>query len=291
MAGLARDPAARPPSAIEFSRRFHNAVDAEFFALRRSRSFLLQHLGAFFLLMMPIYGVLLGAVVLVDYLGRKVLPVPVLRTTLVPVLAAILLVFADNLLRATAALIAMDERVRLRRFLWWRVFWKLVKSIPTLAATQMKSAVLFGPGWIINDCLWPVLCVVENLRGREAVLRSRRLMQGLNSAGRALAIRHLALAALAIGDVIESLSVHTRKGHVSSSNSAAFFPLFAIFAAAPLFLYDRTAAHEEGPLLQLNRTPEIRITARPLSVSSIVWLTLGILYLIYEPVKVWFFGK
>src|SRR5262249_30405426 len=34
LAGLARDPDARPSSAIEFARRFHNAVDAEFFALR-----------------------------------------------------------------------------------------------------------------------------------------------------------------------------------------------------------------------------------------------------------------
>jgi hypothetical protein len=166
-----------------------------------------------------------------------------------------------------------------------------VKAIPSLVVTQVRSAFLFGPGWVIGDCLWPVLCVVENLRGREAVLRSRRLMAGLNSAGRALAIRHLALAALAIGDLVESLGFRMRTGHAAGSNTTAWFPLFAIFAAAPLFLYDRTAAHEQGPLLELNRTPEIRITARPLSVSSIVWLTIGVIYLIYEPLKLWLFGS
>jgi serine/threonine protein kinase len=56
LAGLARNPADRPASAIAFTHRFHNAVDAEFLALRRSKAFLLQHLGAYALLMMPIYG-------------------------------------------------------------------------------------------------------------------------------------------------------------------------------------------------------------------------------------------
>jgi len=289
LAGMARDPAARPPSAMEFARRFHNAVDAEFFALRRSRAFLLQHLATFACLLLPIYAVLLSVVGLLEYLCHKLLPVPVLRTVLVQLVAAILLIFSDNVVRATAALIALDERVRVRRFISFRVFWKLVKAIPALAATQAKSAFLWGPGWLIGDCLWPVLCVVERLWGKPAVLRSRRLMAGLNSAGRALAIRHLALATLAIGDLVKSLSFGGRSGHAATDSS--WFPIFAVFAAAPLFLYDRTAAQEEGPLLQLNRTPEIRLTARPLSVSSMVWLALAVLYLIYQPVKLWFFGS
>jgi hypothetical protein len=55
-------------------------------------------------------------------------------------------------------------------------------------------------------------------------------------------------------------------------------------------LYDRTAAQKEGPLLQLNRTPEIRITARPLSVSSMVWLAIVAIYLMYQPLKLWISG-
>ena len=291
LAGLARDPAGRPLSAIEFARRFHNAVDAEFFALRRSRAFLMRHLGIFACLLLPVFTVLVSAIALLEYLCRKLAVPPLPRVVLVPVAAAILLVFSDNVVRATAALIAMDERVRVRRFGAFRVFWRLVKAIPALAVTQARSAFAFGPGWLTGDCLWPVLCVVEKLRGKEAVVRSRHLMAGLNSAGRALAIRHLALATLAIGDLVESLSFGVRTGHVSTANSTTWFPLFAVFAAAPLFLYDRTAAQEEGPLLQLDRTPEIRTTARPLSVSSMIWLALGIIYLIYQPVKLWFFGS
>jgi hypothetical protein len=64
-----------------------------------------------------------------------------------------------------------------------------------------------------------------------------------------------------------------------------------VFAAAPLFLYDRTAAQKEGPLLQLNRTPEIRITARPLTVSSMVWLAIVAIYLLYQPLKLFFGAK
>ncbi len=290
LAGLARDPAERPASAIAFARRFHNAVDAEFFALRRSRAFLWQHLGAFVLLMMPIYAALLSSIALVWWCAHKLIPVPTASTVLVTGVAAVLLVFSDNVIRATAALIAIDEKVRIRRFLSFRVFWKLVKAIPALAKTQALSAFLFGSGWLISDCLWPVVCVVENVSGKAAVLRSRTLMTGLNSAGRALAIRHCALAVLAIAEVVQSLSFHPVAGHANPSNNAAWFPIFAVFAAAPLFLYDRTAAQAEGPLLQLDRTPEVRITARPLSVSSIVWLVLGAIFLLYQPLKIWLFG-
>ena len=291
LAGLARDPAARPASATEFARRFHNAVDAEFFALRRSRTFLMRHLAPFACLIVPIFSVLLAAIALLDYVCRKLFVAPLLRNALASVAAAFLLVFADNVLRATAALIAMDEKVRVRRLVTFRVFWRLVKALPALAVTQARSMFSFGSGWLIGDCLWPVLCVVEGLRGKAAVLRSRQLMAGLNSAGRALAIRHLALATLAIGEVVEHLGFGMRSEQAAKSNSEAWFPVFAIFAAAPLFLFDRTAAKEEGPLLQLDRTPEVRVTARPLSVSSIVWLVAGAIYFFYQPIRMWLSGS
>jgi serine/threonine protein kinase len=60
LAGLARNPADRPASAVAFARRFHNAVDAEFLALRRSKAFLLQHLTAYALLVVPIYTIVLS---------------------------------------------------------------------------------------------------------------------------------------------------------------------------------------------------------------------------------------
>jgi hypothetical protein len=289
LAGLARDPADRPASAIQFARRLHNAVDAEFFALRRSRAFLLQHFVTFACLMLPIYTVLLSVIALTAVSVRKLLPESLLRTALVPLLATVLLIFSDNVLRATAALIALDERVRIRRFISWRVFWRLLRALPALTVTQVRSMFLFGPGWLIRDCLWPVVCVVENLSGKAAVERSRSLMAGLNSAGRAVAIRHVALAVLAIAEVVESVSFHPGGKGANTTTSAAWFPIFAVFAAAPLFLYDRTAAQKEGPLLQLNRTPEIRVTARPLSLSSMIWLAIVTIYLIYEPIKLWFF--
>ena len=67
-AGLARNPADRPASAIEFTRRFHNAVDAEFLALRRSKAFLLQHLAAYLLLLLPLYSIVITlSALLVSY--------------------------------------------------------------------------------------------------------------------------------------------------------------------------------------------------------------------------------
>ena len=293
LAGLARNPADRPASAILFTRRFHNAVDSEFLALRRSKAFLLQHLTAYALLLLPIYATVLSATALLAVVSGKLVPIAAVRIVLVPLAAAIFFVFFDNLLRASAALMAMDEQVRVRRFLSFRVFWKLVRMLPRLAATQAQSMLSFGPGWVVGDCLWPVICVVEKLSGKAAIRRSRELMTGLRSAGRALAIRHLALATFAVAEAVQSIGFLWRSGLAEQANevvTATWFPVFALFAGAPLFLYDRTAANESGPLLQLDRTPEVRITARMFSVSSILWLAAGAIYLLYQPIKVWLFG-
>ncbi len=293
LAGLARNPEDRPASAMAFTRRFHNAVDAEFLALRRSKAFLLQHLGAYALLMLPMYSIVVSVAALLVAFSGKLLPVAVARMVLVPLAAAVLFVFSDNLLRSAAALMALDEQVRIRKFISFRVFWKLVRKMPVLVATQARSLFFFGPGWVTGDCLWPVVCVVEKLSGKAAIRRSRDLMTGLRSAGRALAIRHLALAAFAIAEVIKSLGFLWQSGRIEQANvvvTATWFPVFALFAGAPLFLYDRTAANESGPLLQLDRTPEVRITARAFSVSSMIWLAAGAIYLIYEPIKLWLFG-
>ena len=293
LAGLARDPADRPASAILFTRRFHNAVDAEFLALRRSKAFLLQHLAAYSLLLLPIYSVVLSLTGLLVAFGGKLLPVAAVRVVLVPVVAATLFIFSDNVLRAAAALIALDEQARVRRFLSFRVFWRLIRKMPVLMVTQARSLVFVGPGWVIGDCLWPVVCVVEKLSGKAALRRSRELMTGLRSAGRALAIRHFALAAFAIADVFKSIGFLWHSGPVKDANvviTAVWFPVFALYAGAPLFLYDRTAANASGPLLQLDRTPEVRTTARAFSVSSMIWLAAGAIYLLYQPIKLWLLG-
>jgi serine/threonine protein kinase len=290
LAGLARDPADRPPSATAFTRRFHNAVDAEFLALRRSKAFLLQHLMAYALLLLPIYTVILSIAGLLVAFSRKLMPLTAVRIVLVPLVAAILFVFSDNVLRAAAALIAMDEQARVRRFLSFRVFWKLIRMLPVLVVTQARSLVFMGSGWVVGDCLWPVVCVVEKVSGKAAIQRSRDLMTGLRSAGRALAIRHLALAAFAIAEVVKSLGVLLHSGQAEQANvvvTGTWFPLFALYAGAPLFLYDRTAANASGPLLQLDRTPEVRTTARAFSVSSMIWLGALAIYLMYQPIRLW----
>jgi serine/threonine protein kinase len=294
LAGLARNPLDRPVSAIAFTRLFHNAVDAEFLALRRAKAFLLQHLAAYAMLLFPIYGTVISVTALLGVFSKLLLPFAGLRMLLVTPMAAVFFLFSDNVLRASAALMACDEQVRIRRGLSFRVFWKLVKMTPLLARTQWQSILSIGRGSIIGDCLWPVVCVVEHLSGKAAVQRSRELMKGLESAGRALAIRHLALAVLAIADLVKSIGYLWERGEANQPNvvvTAVWFPIFALFAAAPLFLYDRTAANATGPLLQLDRTPEVRTTVRPLSVSSTIWLAVGLIYFLYQPIKVWLTGK
>ena len=108
-----------------------------------------------------------------------------------------------------------------------------------------------------------------------------------------MAIRHLALAAFAIAEVLKSVGFLWHTGQIEQANvvvTGTWFPVFALFAGAPLFLYDRTAANASGPLLQLDRTPEVRTTARAFSVSSMIWLAAGAIYLMYQPIKLWLSG-
>ena len=290
LAGLARNPLDRPPSAIAFARRFRNAVDAEFLSLRRSKAFLMQRLAAYCILLLPIYAAVVSLAALLSSIFSRTLKIAGLRMPLVALVTAILFVFSDNILRASAALMAMDEQKRVRRFLSFRVLGKLIKSIPILFVTQIRSLVAIGPGWVVGDCLWPVVCMVEKKSGKAAIQRSRQLMTGLRSAGRALAIRHFALAVLALADLLKSAGALWQRGQFrdpNAANNAVWFPVFVVFAAAPLYLYDRTAGSDSGPLLRLDRTPEAPITSRPFSLSSMLWLAAGVIYLLYTPIKLW----
>ena len=139
-------------------------MDAEFLALRRSKAFLLQHLAAYALLLMPIYSTVLTLAALLVSFSRKLLPVAAVRVVLVPVAAAILFVFSDNVLRAAAALMALDEQVRVRRFLSFRVFWRLIRTMPVLVVTAGPVAVVLGAR--LGDRRLPV---AGDLRGGKTI--------------------------------------------------------------------------------------------------------------------------
>ena len=109
-------------------------MDAEFLALRRSKAFLLQHLTAYALLLMPIYATILSVTALLVAFSRKLLPVAAVRIVLVPLAAAVLFVFSDNLLRAAAALMALDEQSPRQE----------IPIVPSLLETGQGDA---GPAW------------------------------------------------------------------------------------------------------------------------------------------------
>jgi serine/threonine protein kinase len=294
LVGLARNPEDRPSSATEWARRFHNAVDVEFLGLRRSKSFLLQHLGSFTFLLTAIYAGVLSATALLLPISRSLVPSPEIRSVLVPIAAAILFIFFDNLLRAVAALIAVDECAGIRRFSSLRVFGRLFRILPVLFVTQTMALLCVGRGWITGDCLWPVVCVVEGVSGRVSIIRSRNLMTGLRSAGSALAIRHFSLAAFAVCQAALAIGIIFKGGEAKQANlvlTAVWFPILAPYAAAPLFLYDRTVASESGPLLQLDRTPDVRTSASALSASSLVWLLTVVIYILYQSLRLWVPGR
>ena len=294
LAGLARNPADRPASAIAFTRRFHNAVDAEFLALRRSKAFLLQHLTAYALLLLPIYAV--------DFVDGG--PAGFIQQETVA---------GGRGANGAGAAGGGDS------FRFFRQRTSRGRGADGDGRTSPRQEVPIVPGLLeagqddagSGGDTGPIAVVLRarlgdrrlpvagDLRGgkaigegghstlarsddRPAIRRTRPRDSpfgagGIRDCGRGQ-IDRLPLAKRA-----------DRAGECGDHRDAGFRCLRSL-PAAPLFLYDRTAANESGPLLQLDRTPEVRITARAFSVSSMIWLAAGAIYLLYQPIKLWLFG-
>ena len=62
----------------------------------------------------PLYSAVLSITAILIEIMKKAVPVAALHVVFVPLMAAALFIFFDNIMRAAAALIALDERVRVR---------------------------------------------------------------------------------------------------------------------------------------------------------------------------------
>ncbi len=146
------------------------------------------------------------------------------------------------------------------------------RSLSTTTARLRSRASSRFTIWKESRSIWrdepPSVCAAAGSRRTSRFATARTAVQGSNRCVLRGSCRH-----------------RSRKSDNPLARSSISFPL-----RAPLFLYDRTAANESGPLLQLDRTPEVRITARAFSVSSMIWLAAGAIDLLYQPIKLWLFG-
>ncbi|MEO8028853.1 MAG: serine/threonine-protein kinase, partial [Bryobacteraceae bacterium] len=110
LAGLARDPAERPVTATVFTRRLHNAAAAESSALRLSKAFVMEHAGTFAALLVPGWFGLLIVVAAFGEIGKHIPGPSYIGNAVLGLLTIPAVIVSDNLMRATAALLALEHR-------------------------------------------------------------------------------------------------------------------------------------------------------------------------------------
>ncbi|MEO8026642.1 MAG: hypothetical protein ABI823_09210, partial [Bryobacteraceae bacterium] len=194
-------------------------------------------------------------------------------------------IFSDNLMRATAALLALEHRTDATGWVSLRVGWKLFRMAPSLLLTQITAALDFDRGWLVGDCLWPVVSVIERVSGMTAVRRSRAYLTGINSAARALAIRHLVPALFVLAQTVSAMRTGATVEHLQTRVLYSLFlaPFFVVIAAAPLALYDRTSDNPIAPLAVPHVSRDDDFRRFSISWSTAIWVLI--------PFLIWLAGE
>ena len=197
--------------------------------------------------MVPIYGIVL-TITAPCWLhsAAKLMPVAAVRIVLVPLAAAILFIFSDNLLRASAALDGHGRTSPRQK----------IPVVPGLLEADQDAAGAGGDAGAIGVVLRARLgdrrlFVAGDLRGGETIGEGGH--SALARSDDRLAVRRTRPRRSVISRWRRSRlpTRSSRSGSFCESGpleqanvviTATWFPMFALFAGAPLFLYDRTAA-------------------------------------------------
>ena len=193
MAGLSKDPAARPPSATGFAAQLRAGSDAEMKLLEDSRLVASNHANCFvplllacFMPQIPILGAFFTAA---KNLPGTPVPAGVMSVAL-PVVIFAALFFSSQMYKAGSTLLLNDAAAagHFQRQ-WLPQFLKLIRSFGPLLITHIRNILDFRPQSFLASQLWPVVWASEGLSGKAALTRSMRLARAEPAAAAALAAR------------------------------------------------------------------------------------------------------
>ena len=194
MNGLDKDPAHRPPSAGAFATKLRAVTEGELTLLRKSRDVFHTHtnylLPLLIMCLLPVPAVIIP----LRWLARvafaaKFVPVWV-QTSGVGLICVALILFALQLYKVACLLVLENAResgqVRpsLRSILSY-----LVRGLPEMLRTQLRSILDLRPASFRDNLLWPVIWAKEKRTGKQAIDRSRELCRTLPEASTALMVR------------------------------------------------------------------------------------------------------
>ena len=199
MSGLEKYPADRPATAAAFASRLRTNAEGEGGFVRRGRAMTaaLQLVISSMIALNTLVGTVLALVVLY-LIQRSEWHDAALVAAFFGALTALLLMMG-NFSKAAWSL-AFSEvlqrghyRVSARS-----VLLNYLRSWPKLFETQWAALLRWRPTFA-RDCLWPVVCVLEDCRGSRAVNRSIALTSVARPVAAGLTVRRYSFALLAFG--------------------------------------------------------------------------------------------
>jgi serine/threonine protein kinase len=305
MSGLAKDPAARPPSAGAFASRLRAVAEGELTPIRKSKDLVHTYLNCF-LPLLAACAASLAAVLMLVWLAAhfafqaKAAPATVLFLAVEAMVFALIL-FTMQVFKAGCSLVILyaEENHQFRPMLG-TILTKLLRGLPALLRTHLLSMSQLAPRSFRDNLLWPVIWAREGLSGKEALDRSHRLSRGwISGAATGLTVRQYAPAAMAVL-AFPSILMLTLNGSrevwnvlvrevLSSAGIGLFFFLYPliflmfllVYCPAFTFLYwSALLCHGEGADAMLPASGRDDQRRRPkVRPSTLVWTALPMLLL------------
>ncbi len=195
--GLDKDPAQRPPSAGAFAAKLRAVTEGEPTLLQKSRDVYHSHtsylLPLLLMCLLPVPALLIP----LRWLARaafaaKLAPAWVLAPGAGLICMALIL-FALQCYKAACMLVLENTkeggevRLSLRSILSY-----LIRGLPAMLRTQLRSILDVRPASFRDNVLWPVVWAKEHRTGKQAIDRSRDLCRTLPAASTALMVRQYA---------------------------------------------------------------------------------------------------
>ena len=198
VSGLAKDPAARPSSAIGFAAQLRAASEGEVKLLADGKSVASNHGRSLLPMLVACFAPQIPAVGCLYLAGRALVArgaVPAGWFTLgLQFFLIAIPYFLSQCYKAGATLLLEEARVAGHFGGQWRpCFRKLRRNVLALAGTHLRVALDFRPSSFLYSQLWPVVWASEGLSGRVALARAALLARATPSAAAALAVRQWAI--------------------------------------------------------------------------------------------------
>ncbi|HLJ50914.1 MAG TPA: protein kinase [Bryobacteraceae bacterium] len=298
LSGLAKDPVARPSSAISFAAQLRAASEGEVKVLADGKIVGSNHGRSVFPLLLACFAPQIPIMGLLYLAGKALMAKGVISANCLAIVQQLFLIavpyFLAQCYKAGVTLLVEEARAAGHFGSQWKPhLGKLLGNIRSLAAMHLRSAFDPRPVSFLSSQLWPMVWASEGISGRAALDRAADLARATPAATAALAVRHWAIIlapALFVPTILTIMGGdlgHYASLMTGSSNAVSIFaivyPMFLsimllrFFGPAFFFLY-LSARRCLGEAVDAHIPSASRLRrsrrAKMVRVGTVFWLAL-----------------